>query len=276
MARTAFIVSISSDIGAALATRWLGRGWKVAGTFRTETPAVARLRELGAELLACDLSCDRATAAAAAVLAALGPWDALVLCPGSTEPIGPFASTDFDAWATSLTVNFTNQLRLVHGLLPSRRLEGAQPLVLFFAGGGTNGATVNYSAYTLSKIALIKACELLDAEMPSVRFSIVGPGWVDTKIHRETLQAGALAGDNLRRTEEKIASGDFTAMDDVLDCCDWLADAPRAAVGGRNFSVAFDPWRQASLEGELRADPDLYKLRRRGNDRFAPLQPSET
>ena len=36
-------------------------------------------------------------------------------------------------------------------------------------------------------------CELLDAEVPDVKFVILGPGWVRTKIHDAVLQAGKIA-----------------------------------------------------------------------------------
>lgn len=279
MQKTAIIISISSDIGLAMAQRWLDRGYRVFGTYRTQSPGVLSLMDRGVGLVQCDLG-DGASVdgASRALAAACGSWDVLVVAPGSTEPIGPFADLPFDQWEQSIAVNFTSQLRITHGLLPSRsQLAEQGPCVLYFAGGGTNNATVNYSAYTISKIALIKMCELLDAEIPDSRFAIVGPGWVKTKIHAETLRAGSAAGSNLQRTQEKLDQGDFTPMERVLDCCDWVIAAPREVISGRNFSVVFDAWDDQDLAAALRADPNMYKLRRAGNDRLAaPTPTSET
>ncbi len=108
--------------------------------------------------------------------------------------------------------------------------------------------------------------ELLDAEIPDTRFAIVGPGWVKTKIHDATLSAGEKAGDNYQRTIEKLAGDECTDMNDVLDCCDWLINAPREAVSGRNLSVVFDRWGTDRLTEMLIKNPDMYKLRRYGND----------
>jgi NAD(P)-dependent dehydrogenase (short-subunit alcohol dehydrogenase family) len=140
--------------------------------------------------------------------------------------------------------------------------------VLLFAGGGTNDAPLNYSAYTISKIALIKMCELLDAEIPDTRFVIVGPGVVQTKIHRATVEAGARAGQNAQRAREALEGSHCTPMERVLDCCDWVVEAPRESISGRNFSIVFDAWGTEALERQLMQDPDLYKLRRSGNDRL--------
>jgi NAD(P)-dependent dehydrogenase (short-subunit alcohol dehydrogenase family) len=186
--------------------------------------------------------------------------------------VGPFTECDFAQWAKSVEVNFISQLQFVHELLPSRNRIGEHPpVVLFFAGCGTNNATVNYSAYTISKIALIKMCELLDAEIPDVNFVIVGPGWVKTKIHQATLNVGQKAGANYHKTIAKLASDECTPMETVLDCCDWLIKADRKAVSGRNFSVVFDKWGSNPLVKKLVEDPNMYKLRRSGNDWKAQL-----
>lgn len=270
MTKSAIIVSISSDIGTALAQRWMARGWAVFGTYRTKSAATAELAVSGATLVEVDTADLAALEAGCNELMRLcTAWDVLVIASGTTDPVGLFTDTDFNEWARSIEVNFTSQMRITHRLLPSRRLQSPNgPCVIYFAGGGTNNATTNYSAYTVSKIGLIKMCELLDAEIPDVRFSILGPGWVNTKIHKETLRAGAHAGANFVRTQKKIEQGDFTKIEYVIDCCDWLVASPRDEIGGRNFSVAHDPWGSTELRKALLSDPDMYKLRRAGNSAF--------
>jgi len=265
----AIILSISSDVGTALARRWLSRGWEVAGTYRTNSATLDPLRDAGAWLLRCDLADSASVGEACRQLCdQFSGWDAIVLCPGMLEPVGSFADCDFDTWEESLRVNLTAPLRVLHGVLPARRRESELgPCVLFFAGGGTNNAPPNYSAYTTSKIALIKACELLDAEIPDTRFVILGTGWVKTKIHEATLRAGPRAGDNYQRTVDKLGGDTCTPMVRVLDFCDWALQAPRAVVSGRNFSVPHDRWGAPELNEWLIGDPHAYKLRRSGNDR---------
>jgi len=266
--RSAVIVSASSDIGTAVCRHWSSLGWDVVGTFRRRTEQVEELESAGIRLVYCDLGVKDSVAAACAQLQTFSPqWDALVLCPGAQEPVGPFSECDFDEWEESVLVNFTRQLSIVHKLLPFRaRKSSPQPCVLFFAGGGTNNAPLNYSAYIISKIALIKMCELLDAENPDARFAIVGPGWVKTKIHNATLEAGDRAGDNYQTAVHKLKSDECTPMQRVLDCLDWLVDAPRGVMSGRNFSVVYDQWGNEKLEKLLRQEPHMYKLRRHGSD----------
>lgn len=262
------IVGLDSDIGARLAERWLKRGKRITGTYWKEGNQIKSLKRQGIEMIQCDLG-DKASAdQAVRQLARFGKnWEVLVICPGTLNPIGNFAEIDRDEWENSVAINFTRQMRLLQGLLPMRgEATETGPTVVLFAGGGVNSAPVNYSAYTVSKIALIKMAELLDGELPDVCVSVIGPGWVDTKIHQETLAAGKRAGVNLDRTKEILASGNLTPMKDVLDCCEWVIASPRSAVGGRNISVAHDRWRDQALTHRLQAEKDMYKLRRADND----------
>lgn len=264
------IISISSDIGAALAQRYLLKGWQVFGTYRKMSPIVGLIQKAGGQTIYCNLANKGSIKKACLRLKKMCPqWQVLVVAAGTQKPIGSFMSNNFDAWERSLNINFIGQLRIVHEMLRLRNNSSPKKTsVLFFAGGGTNNATVNYSAYTISKIALIKMTELLDAEIKNTRFMIIGPGWVKTKIHKETLSAGAKAGHNLQRTKDKLNGSQWTPMKKVLDCCDWLITADRKVVSGRNFSVVFDQWGEAALEKALRLDPNMYKLRRFGNDRI--------
>lgn len=262
------VISATSDIGAAMCLQWLDQGHEVFGTYCTHSQTVSGLENKGAALLQLDIASASSVDAIAKKLNVICMgWDVLVLAPGTQKPVGLFQDTDPDAWATSLNINFVHQWRLVHRLLSSRNREHPLgPCVLFFAGGGSNNSVLHYSAYTVSKIACIKMCELLDAEIPDTRFSIVGPGWVKTKIHHETLAAGAqAAGDNYERTKAKLAADDFVPMQKVLDSCDWIISQPRDVVGGRNFSTEHDDWGSDDLVNALHDDPNMYKLRRHGN-----------
>ena len=265
--RSAIVIAASSDIGANLCKHWRGKGWKVAGTFRSASPNVEELqRTHNVELFPCDLLNPDSIKNSCSALANTCPnWDVLTFAPGLQDPIGFFEQVDFEKWEQGVNVNLLKPLEILHRLLPYRNRE-KKPTVLFFAGGGTNNAVVRYSSYTLSKIALIKMCELLDAEMPDTRFVIVGPGWVKTKIHVSTVNAKEAAGANFHRTLEKFQKGDWIPMEKVVECCTYLVTTPCDAISGRNFSVASDSWGTIDLEQALISNPEMYKLKRHLND----------
>lgn len=263
---SAIIIGASSGIGQALTQRWLKAGWKVSGTYRTKNPRVSELENLGAVLTCCNLDDLSSINSVCQELKKTCPaWDVLVVCPASLEPIGLFIDLAVEDWADSLSLNFISQMRVVHQLLPSRRTKSSLgPCVLFFSGGGINDAPTNYSAYIISKIATIKMAEVLDAELSDTRFVSVGPGWVDTKIHNQTIEAGSKVGQNYGRTVEKINKKDFTPMDRIIDCCDWVIATPKKVVGGRNINVVHDDWENKEFEKKLVQDSHLLKLRKYG------------
>lgn len=264
----AIIVSATSGIGEELSKSWAKKGWKILGTYRSASSAVETLEhEYGITLVPCDLSSTSSIQNACDQLRSIGAeWDILVFAAGTLEPIGPFESVDFEEWDKSVQVNFTQQLRILHSLLPFRNRNSHKSSVLFFAGGGTNNAVVNYSSYAISKIALTKMCEFLDAEISDANFSIVGPGWVKTKIHESTLKAGReRAGVNFDKTKDRLEGTDWVPMDRVIECCTWIVTTQSNGVKGRNFSAAHDHFGTQELEMALENDPDMYKLRRDKN-----------
>jgi len=260
------IISTTSDIGKELAYDWQKKGDSVVGTYRTENDNFKNLKNKEIDLQYLDLL-DKSSIQNSMkyICKNYNNWDKLVICPATQDPIGRFEKINFDDWEESIILNFTSQMRILHNLLPYRNKQ-TMPSVIFFAGGGTNGATVNYSAYTISKIASIKFTELLDAEIDDVKFIIYGPGWVKTKIHQSTLNNPFSSEDNYQTTIDKLNSNECTPMKDIIDSINWGIDSEKDIIGGRNISVVFDKWGTKKLEEALAENKSMYKLRRSGND----------
>lgn len=262
------VLSATSDIATEMCLGWQEKNWDICGTFFSKAANYKALADKGIPLFFCNFADKQSVDQAAEQIAKHMPsWDFIIFATGSQVPVGPFEKVDIDQWSSSLELNFLNQMRILHKLLSCRDKVKGNKSVLFFAGGGTNNTVVNYSAYTISKIALIKSCELLDSEIPDVKFSIVGPGWVKTKIHEATLQAGEqFAGTNFEKTQKKLNSNECVPMQNVIGSFEWLLTQPKKIAGGRNFSTVFDCWGQEELEKLLAQDENMYKLRRWKND----------
>lgn len=266
--RNVFIGAISSDIGNALAHLYLEEGWNVVGTYRDDSGLGGLKRHPEAQLIKCDISQPDDLVNLAQELDRTGfRWDLFISAVGQLSPIGPFLSCDRDLWMESLSLNGALQLALLHAIAPYRR---ATPLakVAFLVGGAINRSFPNYSAYSLGKLQLVKFCELIHDEAPDMHAIAVGTGWVATKIHQQTLEAAALAGENLERTRDFLMRAETgTSMADIKALLDWCFAQPRDVTGGRNFSVVHDAWREGgeALARALSRDPDGFKLRRHGN-----------
>ncbi len=269
MKKNRIILSISSDIGFALACDWLKKGYNVSGTYRNYSEKCKELEMMGIEITRCDLDDPNSIQESIDYFKNKENWDVLVLAAGTQDPVSAFKDCQFDDWEKSIISNFTGQLRFLHGVLFNRNIQKERvPSVIFFAGGGTNNATVNYSSYTISKIASIKMCELLDAEIKDTAFTILGPGWVKTKIHKSTINAKENAGKNYNKTIEMFESDNFFPMTEVTACCEWIINSKKELVGGRNFSAVHDPWKSDEIN-KIAENIDNYKLRRFGNDLFS-------
>jgi NAD(P)-dependent dehydrogenase (short-subunit alcohol dehydrogenase family) len=269
---TVFILSVSSDIGEQLALDYLRRGFRVAGTYRKNPPASIRgnNRFVG---LRCDVTSRLCGEMISDFMKAQGVrWNIFISCVGQLAPVNSFFESDFESWAQSVEANSIGQLRVLHAAHPYRAQDQICSVV-FFAGGGTNNPFRQYSAYCIGKISLIKMCELLDDENPDLNVFIVGTGWVRTKIHDQTLAAGARAGESYAKTRLFIdQNSQSTEYGDIVAMINWGVDQVRAVTGGRNFSVVHDPWHEvdSGLAEALLADPDKFKLRRHGNRSAQP------
>jgi len=260
------IFGISSDIGIALAKHWLEFGAEIIGTYRRMSPKLSNLKISPDDLFSCDFSSKISIERTLKDLQTkTDNWDAAIFCQGTMNPLGPFTKSDIDEWEKSFQINFLSIMRILHFLLPSRSKQG-HPIVITFAGGGTNSAPRYNSSYVSSKIALTKSMELLDAEYEDTRFSILGPGWVKTKIHTEMLDAS----DDMKRekleTSKRLSENNFVPMSDVVELCHYLFTTKSKALSGRNFSAAHDKWKSKNFLKFLSNNQDAYKLRRHSNE----------
>ena len=253
------IIGARSGIGEALSDHLKTLGEKVIGTSRS----ISKSDEDADEDFILDVSSLDSIRSFVERFSQEYVWERLVFCPAVMSPIGPFREVNIDEWVSTFNINFTNQAYLLRKLLPSRL--GEMPRVIFFAGGGTNSAPKNYSAYTISKIALIKLVELLNEEMDGVCFTILGPGWVNTKIHEQSLAQGLEKLEAFKETKRRIRENDFVSMEKVVRSVMWVLSQSKEIVGGRNFSTAHDPFDSDDFIGLISSDYDALKLRRHGN-----------
>jgi hypothetical protein len=100
-------------------------------------------------------------------------------------------------------------------------------------------------------MALLKVVEQMDFETPECKFFALGPGYMDTKIHKPTLDANW--------PNERIARGKPNSVDQVYDCLKWCLQQPKEVVGGRNICVSDELYLMPQL---VKEEPNLYKLRR--------------
>lgn len=258
------ILSVSSDIGSELAIKWLKEKKTVVGTYRTYSRKIRDLEILGCKTFKVDFSKKNQISKFTTKIKKHNV-DKILSAVGSQDPIGKLIDVNFDKWENSIIINAINQIRCIIGLYKNNRKKMK---VILFAGGGTNNATECYSAYTLSKMMLIKFAELISFEEDKISCSILGPGWVKTKIHKSTLKNKKASKKNFIRTIKKLDSKECVPMFKVLECIEWMFKQKKNIIGGRNISLVYDNWNSEKLEQMLKNDSDMYKLRRYKNTAY--------
>lgn len=214
----AIILGDKSDIAKGLMGYLVGDGWEVEGWRRGQNLPMTR-------------------------------WDLVLIAIGRVAPVGHWWQVEPLEWDKCVRSNLSVPTELLRHLWP-QRLEN--PAVCFMAGSNPQKPMSGYSAYNAGKMALLKLVEQLDFETPDARFFALGPGYVPTKIHKATLEAGW--------PNERIAKGGGTPIEKIYECLKWSLEQPKDVIGGRNIVVSdeYGP----GLSVRLKNNPALFKLRR--------------
>jgi NAD(P)-dependent dehydrogenase (short-subunit alcohol dehydrogenase family) len=254
----ALVVGHDSELGGIARDHLHKMGWQVVTTSRrSESLKVG-------EIFHCDFN-NRATIAKACeeILGDGVNLDLVIVSIGFLNPIGKITEINFEEWASSIEANFINQVFLISEIVQGLRNKGlADTKFLTFAGSGTNSAPLNFSSYTLSKIALIKSMELFAAEHPDFFFLSLGTGWMRSAIHEQTLKAGALSGQAYSETIRRIKEDDFGSPQMFLDFIDWYISTSDKRISGRNIALQGDSWNETNFEKKLVHSENAFKLRR--------------
>ena len=261
----------SRGIGFACAAEALRAGASVtlcargAGELRAAHDLLAG--EFGAERVAsraADVSSEADVEAACdAAVAAFGGLDAVVHAAAVLAPIGNVLEVDPAAWRANLDVNVFGTFAVVRHAALRMRARGGR--IVAFSGGGASGPFPNYTAYACSKVAVVRFVETVAQELrgEGIEINALAPGFVATRMHQETLAAGADAAGSeyLERTKGELESGGV-APEVPAAAAVFLISDRAAGITGRFVSAVHDGWQRwpehlAELDGS-----DLFTLRR--------------
>jgi 2-hydroxycyclohexanecarboxyl-CoA dehydrogenase len=171
----ALVTGAASGIGAAVASRLAGRGWKVAGLdlhgSETDLPLIADVADSGAV---------RETAGR--VARELGPVSLLVTVAGHYEMF-PVSEIGPDRWRRMLSVHLGGTRNACAAVLPGMLGAGRGTIITISSelalGGGAQDAH-----YAAAKGAIVGFTKSLAAEVADrgVRVNSVAPGPTDTPL----------------------------------------------------------------------------------------------
>lgn len=233
--------------------------------------AVAELDGDGHLGLRLDVSDERGWAPAMATLDAAGPLHGLVTAAGILGPIGRLDELDPRAVIEAIQINLIGTMLALSHALP--RLRSAAGRAVTLSGGGATSPLPRYDAYAASKAAVVRLTENVAAD-GEIELNCVAPGFVVTRMHEQTIQAGpdAAGVDYYRRTVSQVDEGGVPAGEPAALIAFLLSDDARG-ISGRLISAQWDPWREPSFRDRLRADASLATLRRIDDQFFRRADP---
>lgn len=190
--------------------------------------------------------------------------DILVNCAGVLGPVGRFDTNNWERWKFTINVNLFGSLLFIKKVVPYM-IEKKYGKIINFSGGGSTGPLPNFSAYSASKVAVVRLTETLAQEYKEFNIDInaIAPGAVDTKMLDEILHAGETAGkEYYQKTLEQKKKGG-TPLDVPAQLAVYLASSASDGLTGKLISAPWDKWKEFKPEqNKSTSASPLYTLRR--------------
>lgn len=266
----------SSGIGYACASEVLAAGGRVVLAARGADGVSAAVAGLGAEYgadrvrgVVADVGREDEVAALFAKAEGwIGGLSGVVHAAGVLGPVGPTMEVEPAAWLEAVRVNLFGSYLVsaaaARALGVDRGGVTSGGSIVLLSGGGAATPFPRYTAYACSKAGVVRLAESLAEELAprGIRVNALAPGFVATRIHAGTLEAGERAGgEYLRRTREQLAEGGVPA-ELAARAAVFLLSRESAGISGRLVSAPWDRWWEwPERAGEL-AGSDLFALRR--------------
>ena len=249
--RVALVTGGGRGIGEAVAVVLARDGARVVLAARTRAElerVAARVRAVGgqADVVTGDVSRPEDVAAMTqAALTPSGHIDILVNAAGMYGPIGPLWEVEAGAWWRALEVNLRGTFLCCHAVLP-HMVASRRGKIINFSGGGATSPLARFTAYGVSKTAVVRLTETLAEEVKeyNVQVNAIAPGAVDTRLQDEVLSAGERAGDLFRRIRRLRETGEGgTPPELAAELAGFLASDRSDGLTGKLIAAPHDGWR---------------------------------
>jgi NAD(P)-dependent dehydrogenase (short-subunit alcohol dehydrogenase family) len=190
--------------------------------------------------------------------------DILVNNAGIQGAKGLFEETDWKEWVNTISVNLMGAVYLTKLLIPQfkRNMSGK---IINLSGGGAANPRSYFSAYSVSKAAIVRFTETIAEELQpfNIQCNSIAPGALNTRLLDEVLAAGP---ENVgpaaysKFLKQKADGGSSPKL--AAELCVFLASSDSDGLTGKLISAVWDdlPYIKNNIE-ELKKN-DVYTLRR--------------
>jgi 3-oxoacyl-[acyl-carrier protein] reductase len=267
--KTAVVTGGGRGIGAAIAERLVNAGARVVIASRSENELTAVCDRSGGpdriRQFSCDISSfDQVTQLRNYTRNVFGDADILINNAAVQGPIGRFEDAPLDEWWRTIAINLGGVIHCCKVFLPGMLRRG-RGKIINVAGGGATAPRPHFSAYAVSKAAVVRFTDNLAAETRANHIDVnaIAPGMVDTRLQEHVIAAGEDAGSEYERIVEAKTSGlGFVSPTVAADLVAFLASSESDGITGKLISAPHDPWREWAGRGPELSSTPMYTLRR--------------
>jgi len=179
-------------------------------------------------------------------------------------PIGPIWENDWEEWQRTIRVNLLVPVELSRYCLNWMKNYN-KGKIINISGGGATGPRPNFSAYAVSKTALVRFTEILASESIdyNIQVNAISPGQMKSDLTRIIFDAGPVkAGRKEFNEAEKVLKEGGVPLNKAVDLALFLSSDLSNQITGKLISAIWDPWEFFhDHTGDL-INSDIYTLRR--------------
>lgn len=188
-----------------------------------------------------------------------GYIDVAICAAGVLGPIGPFLETPMKQWMETLQTNLLGVANTCRAVVP-HMADRRTGKIIVLAGPGAETSRPNFSAYSVSKTAVVRFAEVLADELgeSNVQINCVGPGGTYTSTTDEILSAGTRAGWKETEAASQVRVTGGTSPEKQMELFQFLASEDSNHISGKLLNVA-DDWKKLQ-QGSV--SHGTYTLRR--------------
>lgn len=194
---------------------------------------------------------------------ALPQFNCIVNNAAILGPKGLLETTDWNEWIHTLEVNLLGTVLVCRSALPIFRRRG-QGKIVNLSGGGATTPRPRFSAYAVSKAAIVRFTETLAEETKGsgIDVNAIAPGTLNTRLLDEVVTAGReKAGEEYDRVLRQKQEG-CESIENAAALCVFLLSSESDGISGKLISAVWDPWKTLSKRREELSASDIYTLRR--------------
>jgi len=199
--------------------------------------------------------------------------DILVNNAGIYGPMGTIEMIDWTEWVEAIEINLFGSILMCKAVLPiMKKLNKGK--IIQLSGGGATKPMPNFSAYAVSKAAIIRFAETLAEEVREFNIDInsIAPGSLNTRMLDQVISAGPEKVGHAffeKSLQQKKTGGD--SMNFCAELALFLASDVSNGITAKLISALWDQWDQWTEHLEELNSTDIYTLRRiTGRDRGFP------